>query len=585
MLAPMSQPAPKRSRVRDLLTKPIRLPQWFSRRTRHDDPRIFSFNDERDAVVAEVSARAVAACLGDRLELLLNESAHREIARLEKQRDDEAREWLGFWQTVARKLARMSDAERRETLRQVVESMARDIAGNFDPRVYNFSQRVIPGLIAGVMNPKQLAVDAVQAGHVGAERLVTLTGELDSLRSLARIGTLIVVPTHSSNLDSLAIGESLAREDLPPVVYGAGKNLFTNPIVSFFMHNLGAYRIDRRIQTTIYKQVLKTYSCVMIERGYHSLFFPGGTRSRSGMIEGHLKLGLAGTAIEAFARNAIRAKPRNERPTPIFFVPVTINYALVLEAESLVEDYLKEKGQARYIIEDDEFSQLDRWLAFFRRLTSYGSACVLRYGAAIDPFGNRVDAQGHSLAPSGDIIDPVSYITHRGEPVLDPTRDAAYTRELGRELVEHYRRETVLMTTQVVAHILFRRLVRETPGVDLFGRVRRRGEITWDYADYVTDFLETRERLRGLAAAGRVHLNTHLETDSAERAFERATEAWNGYHTRTMVRLDGDGRIVIEDPGLLLYYQNRLVPFAESIAGEQDQRAAREIAALAGGLR
>jgi glycerol-3-phosphate O-acyltransferase len=302
------------------------------------------------------------------------------------------------------------------------------------------------------------------------------------------------------------------------------------------------------------------------------------------MIESHLKLGLAGTAIEAFARNAIRAKSRGERPTPIFFVPVTINYALVLEAESLVEDYLKEKGQARYIIEDDEFSQLDRWLAFFRRLTSYGGACVLRYGPAIDPFGNRVDAQGNSLAPSGDIVDPVSYITHRGEPSLDAARDSAYTRELGRELVEHYRRGTVLMTTQLVAHVLFRRLVRETPGVDLFGRVRRRGEITWEFADYVTEFLETRERLRSLVAAGGVHLNGYLSTDSAERAFERATEAWDGYHTRTMARID-DGRIVIEDPALLLYYQNRLVPFAESIAGEHDQRAAREIAGLAGGLR
>jgi glycerol-3-phosphate O-acyltransferase len=42
---------------------------------------------------------------------------------------------------------------------------------------------------------------------------------------------------------------------------------------------------------------------------------------------------------------------------------------------------------------------------------------------------------------------------------------------------------------------------------------------------------------------------------------------------------------VIEDPGLLLYYQNRLVPFAEDIVGSdpEDQRAAREIAALGGG--
>ncbi|HLT35621.1 MAG TPA: 1-acyl-sn-glycerol-3-phosphate acyltransferase [Enhygromyxa sp.] len=577
----MPQPEPKRSRIRDLLTKPIRLPQWFTAPPSPDEPRIFRFNDERDAVVHEVAARVVGACLGDQLEILLNESAHKEIERLEKQRDDEAREWLGFWQTVVRKLARMSEAERRETLRQIVESMARDVAGNFDPRVYRFAQRVIPGLIAGVMNPKQLTLDAV-GGKVGAERLVSLTGHLPELAALARVGTVIVVPTHSSNLDSLAIGESLARKDLPPVVYGAGKNLFTNPIISFFMHNLGAYRIDRRIKSQIYKDVLKTYSAVMIERGYHSLFFPGGTRSRSGMIEGRLKLGLAGTAIEAYARNAIRARARGERPTPIFFVPVTINYALVLEAESLIEDYLKESGQARYIIEDDEFSQLDRWLTFFKRLISHEAACVLRYGRAIDPFGNLVDEQGRSLAPDGRVIDPVSYVSRRGEPCLDPARDAAYTRALGVTLVEHYRRETVIMTTQLVAHVLFRKLVQQTPGVDLFGRVRRRGEIRWSFDDYVRVYSQTRDRLRELALAGQVRLSNHVEAYSAERAFERATDIWNGYHSKTVVHPDG-GELVLDDPALLLYYQNRLVPFAEAIADEPEQRAAREITALGGG--
>lgn len=579
----MPQPEPKRSRVRDLLTKPIRLPQWFAAPRSPDEPRIFQFNDERDLVVSEVAARVVGQCLGDQLEVLLNESAHKEIERLEKQRDDEAREWLGFWQTVVRKLARMNEAERRETLRQIVESMARDVAGNFDPRVYRFAQRVIPGLIAGVMNPKQLTRDAI-GGKVGAERLVTLTGHLDELAALAKVGTIIVVPTHSSNLDSLAIGESLARKDLPPVVYGAGKNLFTNPIISFFMHNLGAYRIDRRIKSQIYKDVLKTYSAVMIERGYHSLFFPGGTRSRSGMIENRLKLGLAGTAIEAYARNAIRARHRGERPAPIFFVPVTINYALVLEAESLIEDHLKESGQARYIIEDDEFSQIDRWLTFFKRLISYGGACVLRYGRAIDPFGNYVDEQGRSLAPDGRVIDPVSYVSRRGEPCLDPARDAAYTRALGVTLVEHYRRETVIMTTQLVGHVLFRKLVMETPGVDLFGRVRRRGEISWAFEDYVRVYSETRDRLRQLARAGQIHVNSYVETYSAERAFERATDIWDGYHSKTVAHLDG-GQIVLDDPGLLLYYQNRLVPFAEAIAGQHEQRAAREIAALAGAGR
>src|SRR5690606_34174424 len=114
-----------------------------------------------------------------------------------------------------------------------------------------------------------------------------------------------------SNLDSIVLGRALQVSRLSPVVYGAGKNLFTNPIISFFMHNLGAYRVDRRIHARLYKDVLKTYSQVMIERGYHSLFFPGGTRSRSNLIETHLKLGLAGSAVNAFATNRSRGIEKN----------------------------------------------------------------------------------------------------------------------------------------------------------------------------------------------------------------------------------------------------------------------------------
>jgi glycerol-3-phosphate O-acyltransferase len=580
-----AKPAPRSSRIRDLMTKPIRLPHWLAGKPRPNDPSIFAFNDDRDQVVFEVTRRILDECVADRmsLDVRLNETAHHEIERLEKQRDDEAREWLSFWRQVVRKLGKMSEAEQRETLRVVVEGMARDVAGNFDPRVYRFSQRILPGVIAGIMNPRVLAREALSAGRVGVGGLIRIDGYVRELHELVEHGTVILVPTHSSNLDSLVVGESLAREDLPPVVYGAGKNLFTNPIISFFMHNLGAYRVDRRIKAGLYKQVLKTYSGVMIERGYHSLFFPGGTRSRSGMVEHRLKLGLAGTGVGAFAHNAVTAHQRGLPARPVFFVPVTINYALVLEAESLAEDFLKEAGQARYIIEDDEFSQIDRWLAFLKRLTAYEGACVIRYGRALDPFGNLVDAQGRSLAPDGRIIDPVRYVSHRGVPVLDPVRDAAYTRELGRVIVEHYKRETVLMTTQFVAHLLFRKLVQDTPGTDLFGRMRRRGEITWAWEDYLRVFMDTRERLFELVRKGEVQVNVHLPTSSAERAFERATGTWDGYHTRTVARLDNEMQIVIEDPALLLYYQNRLVPYAEALAGSEDEmRAAREIAALGG---
>ena len=54
------------------------------------------------------------------------------------------------------------------------------------------------------------------------------------------------------------------------------------PVLGFFMRNCGAYRVDRRIRHELYKDVLKTYSQVILERGYHSMFFPGGTRSPCG---------------------------------------------------------------------------------------------------------------------------------------------------------------------------------------------------------------------------------------------------------------------------------------------------------------
>ena len=100
-------------------------------------------------------------------------------------------------------------------------------------------------------------------------------------------------------MDSLVLGYAIYRLGLPPVIYGAGLNLFSNPLVGFFMHNLGAYTVDRRKRDPLYKRVLKEYATMTLELGYDNLFFPGGTRSRSGAIERYLKLGLAGVGVRS----------------------------------------------------------------------------------------------------------------------------------------------------------------------------------------------------------------------------------------------------------------------------------------------
>jgi glycerol-3-phosphate O-acyltransferase len=557
---------------RFLSERPLRLPHIKPYVPRPSDPSIFWFNSERDDIVSEVVNRICTAHEPDRtrLEIALNDAAFHEIRRLEKQRDEEARDHLGYWRSMIRRIGKMDDTEQRRVLHTIVTKMTRDVAGNFDPRVYRFARRAVPRLIGGVMEPRRL----VAAVPESLERVLRVQGDLEHLRHLQNEGSLVFVPTHSSNLDSIVLSQALEISGLPPVVYGAGKNLFTNPIISFFMHNLGAYRVDRRIRVSLYKDILKLYSQVMIERGYHSLFFPGGTRSRSGMIERRLKLGLLGSAVEAFTTNQVRRVDRR-----VWFVPTTINYALVLEAETLVRDWLMEEGQARYIIEDDEFSQIDRWFAFFRKMVGMRGACIIRFGDPIDPFGNRIDAGGQSLTPTGRTIDPGGYVEQRGKPVIDPVRDAAYTRELGEVLGQRFEEDTVLMSTQVVAHVLFRDLVQSTPGMDLFARLRLRGEIGLDREALYQELGEARDRLVALEAKGRVRTSEVVKEDTPAELLERALSFWNGYHDSTAATLEGD-RVVLGDPALLLYYQNRLVPFAEDIASPEQLQAACEIEKL-----
>ncbi len=560
-----------------LLSRPLRLPAFLGPAPRPDDPQIFRFNSERAPIISDVVRRVVKHYAGqpDRLLYVLNEAGNAEVRRLASQGDMEAGEALGQWKRLVRRLGKMDEQERIDALRERVGDFAEDIAGNFDPRVYALATRIVPGVLTALMSPSEVPQQLV-SGFRQLDGLVTAEGPIDKLRRLAKIGTLVLVPTHSSNLDSVALGYVLMRERLPPVVYGAGKNLFSNPLISFFMHNLGAYRVDRRISAQLYKEVLKTYSCMMIERGYHSLFFPGGTRARSGMVERRLKLGLAGTGVEAFARNQARGVTR-----PVYFVPATLNYALVLEAETLIEDHLKGAGQSRYIIEDDESSRWERVYKFMHKLTQLRQAMVLRFGEPIDPFCNPVDDAGRSIAPSGRPVDPASYVKRNGVVTVDPARDAGYTRELGEAVARVYQRETVILWTQLVAHILYRHLVHATPELDLFGRQRVRGQVGMPRAQLEAEVGAARDKLLAFSAAGRVQVGPVLRTQSPQHIVAEALKAWDGYHTRAVAREVG-ADIMIEDPNLLLFYQNRLVPLAEELATPETEAAARTITAMGG---
>jgi glycerol-3-phosphate O-acyltransferase len=528
----------------------------IARPVREAENRLARFNSERDALVSEVErrvleSRILAAGQGTdaSLEYVLNDVAYQEIRRRERGlASAEERKQTGEWRELARRLGRMTQEEKKRRIEQLIHDYAHDIRGSFNPRVYRFATSLLPPLLSGLLAPGSVAQGLSSLGDLTGK--VIIDGPLDQIRACADRGTLVVTPTHSSNMDSVVFGWSLHRAGLPPCTYGAGKNLFTNPFISFFMHNLGAYRVDRRLTNLLYKDVLKTYSQVLLERGFHSLFFPGGTRSRYGLVEKKLKLGLLSTALAAYQAHLGAGRPERR----IYVVPATINYGIVLEAETLVDDYLAEEGKHRYIIEDDEFSRLGRIVDFARRIMSMEGALVIRYGAPLDVLGNRVDEDGESIDPRGRRVDPASYVTGEdGRVVADPQRDAEYTRALGEEIVRSYRGLTVLMPTNLVARALYQRLLVEHQTRDVY-QLLRSVEPELPVARCRDDIDQVRAALAARPGSGAVA--DRWAGARASEILDDALRMFRGYHTRPVVERAGD-QLVVHDIRLLHYYQNR----------------------------
>ena len=159
---------------RFLSERPLRLPHLKPYVPRPSDPSIFWFKSERDDIVSDVVSRICGALEGNRqgLELALNDAAFHEIRRLEKQRDEEARDRLGYWRSMIRRIGKMDDAEQRRVLHTIVTNMARDVAGNFDPRVYRFARQAVPRLIGGVMEPRQLSKDLMAPAGAALDRVL-----------------------------------------------------------------------------------------------------------------------------------------------------------------------------------------------------------------------------------------------------------------------------------------------------------------------------------------------------------------------------------------------------------------------------
>jgi glycerol-3-phosphate O-acyltransferase len=253
-------------------------------------------------------------------------------------------------------------------------------------------------------------------------------------------------------------------------------------------------------------------------------------------------------------------------------VPVTINYRLVLEAETLIEDYLAETGKSRYIIEDDEFSRLGRIIEFVRKMLVHEGAVTIRFGRPLDPFGNGTDDAGESVDRHGRRIDPATYLTDAGGDVTaDAQREAVYTRELSEALSAGFRRETVFMTTHLVSRAVFDAVVDRTRVSDIYRLLRLpESAVVVTREDVCRRVDRLRQRLADAPEWGRVEERAADMT--AAEILDDALRALTTYHTHPVVEPAGE-RIQVGAMKLCYYYRNRTAHIPdEADAAERSAR-------------
>jgi len=469
-----------------------------------------------------------------------------------------------FWSRIKKRLVKYS-VDKDESisaqnntylLKQIIHRYALEIVGTFRINTFLFARKFLTWFFNQLLQASFWKI-RLKGGKKRLVQKLLVKGDIDHVRSLAQKGTLIIVPTHFSNLDSILIGYVLdAVTGLPAFSYGAGLNLYNTGYTAYFLNRLGAYRVDRRKKNKIYLETLKSMSSLSIQRGTNSIFFPGGTRSRSGAIENKLKMGLLGTLVEAQ-----RAMIQRNENTKIYIVPLILSYHFVLDGQSLIDQYLKQQGKSRYFKEGKDYSGLSGIIRFIWKILSEGNEITLSFGKAMDVIGNPVDQEGNSKDKYGNTINMADYFISEGKVNTDIQRETEYTGLLAENIIKRFHSDNIVLSSHLLAFAAFEMLCNENPKLDLFGILRLpTDDYIFDYNVLSATVNQLQKTLIIYAEKGKLILSPEIKS-SIDELIADGIKHLGTFHIKKPLKKNKSGEVISENFYLLYFYHNRLTGY------------------------
>ena len=476
-----------------------------------------------------------------------------------------------FWSKINKRLIREVDAKNQteiesneKLLKQIINRYSEEIVSNFKIPTFEFARKFLTVFFSRILNSA-----SAQGFFNTAKRLIfggklqlldrfKVHGDVEHVQELFKKGTVVIVPTHFSNLDSILLGFVMDQVlKFPAFSYGAGLNLFNSGAVAYFMNRLGAYRVDRRKKNSVYLETLKIMSSLSIQRGTNSLFFPGGTRSRSGALERKLKMGLLGTAIDAQ-----RANYQKGTNTKIFIVPLVMSYHFVLEGQSLIEQNLRAEGKEKYTkVVNDEFYSIRSVIKYVWNFLSEESEITLSLGKPMDVMGNFVDTEGKSFDRYNNELDIKEYFMSNGLVNSNLQRETEYTKILSDKIVDRYFKENVVLSSHLMAFTVFKMLQNYYHKLDIYGLLRLPADdYVFPYENVKNNVLELQKTLIAWENEGKLKLSEQIHRD-IDALIKHGIAEMGIYHFVKPIEVKENGDFTSDNFALLFFYHNRLMNY------------------------
>jgi glycerol-3-phosphate O-acyltransferase len=467
-----------------------------------------------------------------------------------------------YWKSLGAELnealkSEDKDARLEKILKRIINRYNEEIVGRFNPKTFYFARRLLLFMFRIVYNRFSGKGKGLFWGNKkDLLEKIKITGYVEETRALFNKGTVVIVPTHFSNIDSVMIGYTVdTLAGMPAFAYGAGLNLFNNEIVAYFINRMGAYRIDRRKKNPIYLECLTSMASFSLYKGLNNTFFPGGTRSRSGAMEDKLKYGLLSSAIEAQ-----RMLLENNKDSKIYIVPLVMSYNFVFEAKSLIEQHLSFIGKEKYQRSRDG-KPTSKW-EFIKLFFKKESELVFSFGEPMDIMGNIVDDNGISIDKDCKPIDLRQYFVIEDELQENSQREAVYTRILAEKVLNSYFRNNVVLASHLVAYVAFNMLLNQRKDLNFFAILRLNSkEFGISYPQFKSTIQEVLNIMKIMDGKGQINLSTELYGD-LDKAIEYGLDTLGAYHVSKVLGYKKEKDLIYsEDLKLLYFYANRLLGY------------------------